>query len=85
MIILAKRRVSLQCRTERVRIRSRSGFIYIYMDRCTKHNNGADVTYLDSNWLIGWLRNKTMARAPRRVSPSSLLLSASVSNSRLQI
>ena len=31
--------------------------------------------------LIGWLRNKTIARAPRRVSPSSLLLSASVTDS----
>ena len=38
-----------------------------------------------SNWLIGWLRNNTIARAPRRVSPSSLLLSALVTNSTLQI
>ena len=34
--------------------------------------------------LVNWLRNKTMARARGRVSPSPLL-SASVTNSRRQI
>ena len=43
-------------------------YIYIYFDACTALSNGADVTYLGSNWLIGWLRNKTMARVCRLVS-----------------
>ena len=57
-------------------------FIYldIYLDVSTALNNGADVTC--SNWLV---RSNTMARALRRIFPSFLLLSTSVTNSRLQI
>ena len=51
--------------------------VFIYFDVCT---------VLDSdNWFIGYVTRQWRARATRRVSLSSLLLSASVTNSRLQM
>ena len=56
------------------RVSDRVGGIYIYIySYWCEHGTGLDYVL------------KTMARAPRRIFPSFLLLSASMTNSRLQI